>query len=157
GKPEGGISPSNVTWEALTKPYGVAHADGRTHPPYTERLLIRAITMGADPAGNELNRAMPRFTLSRVDADNLVAYIKLLGNVAVPGVSTDTVRLGVVLSADAGNSVRQVLLDYHTRLNGGGGIFGRRVELAFTTLPPERAKHAEALRAFLRSESVFAL
>src|SRR6185369_15373850 len=23
GKPEGGIDPSNITWEALTKPYGI--------------------------------------------------------------------------------------------------------------------------------------
>src|SRR5436190_13862763 len=31
GKPESGITPTNLTWEALTKPYGVTHADGRTH------------------------------------------------------------------------------------------------------------------------------
>src|SRR5437016_3452699 len=54
GKPESGVVPSNLTWDALTKPYGLTHADGRTHPPYTERLLTRAITMGIDPAGNSL-------------------------------------------------------------------------------------------------------
>ncbi|HEX8424439.1 MAG TPA: hypothetical protein VF634_13560, partial [Pyrinomonadaceae bacterium] len=37
GKPEGGVAPSNITWEALTKSYGVTHASGRKHPPYTER------------------------------------------------------------------------------------------------------------------------
>src|SRR5882672_4421627 len=26
GKPEGGVTPSNLSWEALTKPYGLAHA-----------------------------------------------------------------------------------------------------------------------------------
>ena len=39
GKPEGGIDPSNITWEALTKPYGVTHPSGRKHPPYTARAL----------------------------------------------------------------------------------------------------------------------
>ena len=29
GKPEGGVNPSNVTWEFLTKPYGLKHASGR--------------------------------------------------------------------------------------------------------------------------------
>src|SRR6185369_14878137 len=26
GKPEGGIDPSNITWKALSKPYGVTHS-----------------------------------------------------------------------------------------------------------------------------------
>ena len=54
GKPEGGVTPSDLTWAALTKPYGVDHPSGRRHPPYTEALLKRAITMGLDSAGNEL-------------------------------------------------------------------------------------------------------
>jgi hypothetical protein len=49
GKPEGSVVPSDITWEALTKPYGVTHASGRTHQPYTERLLVRAICLGIDP------------------------------------------------------------------------------------------------------------
>src|SRR4051794_31342997 len=44
GKPESGVTPTNLAWESLTKPYGVTHADGRTHPPYTERALELAIT-----------------------------------------------------------------------------------------------------------------
>src|SRR4026207_1561227 len=48
GKPEGGIDPSNITWEALTKPYGVTHSSGRKHPAYTARGLELAITRGVD-------------------------------------------------------------------------------------------------------------
>ncbi|HEV8485483.1 MAG TPA: hypothetical protein VGV87_18210, partial [Blastocatellia bacterium] len=33
GKPEAGVTPSNLTSEALTKPYGLTHPDGRKHPP----------------------------------------------------------------------------------------------------------------------------
>jgi hypothetical protein len=39
GKSEGGIDPSNITWEALTKPYGITHSSGRKHPAYTARGL----------------------------------------------------------------------------------------------------------------------
>jgi hypothetical protein len=28
GKPEGGVNPSNVTWESLTKPYGSKNLEG---------------------------------------------------------------------------------------------------------------------------------
>ncbi|MFP5288285.1 MAG: ABC transporter substrate-binding protein, partial [Thermoanaerobaculia bacterium] len=58
GKPEGGVSPSDVTWSRLTRPYGATHPSGRSHPPYDERLLKRAIAMGLDPAGTPLHVAM---------------------------------------------------------------------------------------------------
>ena len=51
GRPEGGVTPSDITWESLARPYGVVHADGRRHPAYTPALFGRAITMGWDPAG----------------------------------------------------------------------------------------------------------
>src|SRR6185295_13424192 len=79
GKSEGGIDPSNITWEALTKPYGVTHANGRKHPPYTERGLELAITRGLDPAGNKLLAAMPRYSLTKEDLADLVVYLKRLG------------------------------------------------------------------------------
>src|SRR3989442_3256734 len=87
GKPEGGVSPSNLTWEALTKPYGVTHADGRQHPPYTERALELAITRGTDPAGNKLLRVMPRYQMSRDDLADLILYLKRLGNDLDPAIS----------------------------------------------------------------------
>src|ERR1700730_125780 len=37
GKPEGGVDPSNLTWESLTKPYSVTNAGGRRRTAYTER------------------------------------------------------------------------------------------------------------------------
>src|SRR5258707_23026 len=67
GKPEGGVVPSNLTWEELTKPYGATHADGRQHPPYTERGLELAIQRGLDPAGNKLLNVMPRYVMSKDD------------------------------------------------------------------------------------------
>src|SRR6185295_4301830 len=54
GRPEGGVAPSDLTWTALTKPYGITHPSGRKHPPYDVKLLKRAIALGLDPAGNTL-------------------------------------------------------------------------------------------------------
>jgi ABC-type branched-subunit amino acid transport system substrate-binding protein len=161
GRPEGGVAPSDITWEALTKPYAVTHSDGRTHPAYTEHLLKRAITMGVDSAGNPLNPAMPRYQLSLADASDLVAYIKGLGRAADPGVTGSAVRLGVILPAPSrngtGNAMRRAFLDYFVGVNAGGGIFGRRIELTFVELPTDSAKRSGAVRDFLRSEQVFAL
>ncbi len=76
GVPEGGVSPSDITWGALTSPDGVAHESGRAHPPYTEESLKRAIAAGIDPAGDTLHAVMPRYRMSADDMSELVAYLK---------------------------------------------------------------------------------
>jgi hypothetical protein len=161
GKPEGGVTPSVITWDALTKPYGQTRPDGRVHAAYTEHLLKRAITMGIDSSGNTLGIAMPRFQLSSADASDLVAYIKRLGDTLDPGLTAATVRLGVLTpasrSADAGAITRQALRDYFDRLNAEGGIFSRRVDLIFDELPANSSQQADAVRDFLRKEQVFAV
>jgi len=132
GKPEGSVVPSDITWETLTKPYGVTHASGRTHQPYTERLLVRAICLGIDPAGHELHPTMPRFQMSREEADALIRYLKRLGQDADPGLSESAIAIGIV--APAGASSAAVLHAYFDALNVHGGIYGRRVELRETTI-----------------------
>ena len=84
GKPEGGITPSTIHWDALTRPYGATGAGGRSHPAYDEKLLKRAITMGIDSAGNSLHALMPRYRLSRQDADDLIAISKCSANSSTP-------------------------------------------------------------------------
>src|SRR5438067_3927554 len=39
GKPEGGVAPSNITWEALTKPYGITHPSGYSSAPLPGALI----------------------------------------------------------------------------------------------------------------------
>ncbi len=52
--------------------------------------------MGLDPAGNELQVAMPRYRLSHQDIADLIAYIKSLGAKLGPGLSYDVVLNGVL-------------------------------------------------------------
>ncbi len=161
GKAESGIYPSKLTWDALTKPYLLTNSDGRVRPPYTERLLKRAIAMGIDSGGNTLNDAMPRFQMSQGDASDLIAYLKKLGNLAEPGLAPSVVRLGVLLpppqAGQAAAIMKQTLVDSFARVNKGGGIFGRRIELVFAELPAEPERRADSVHAFLCREEVFAV
>ncbi|MCH9650516.1 MAG: ABC transporter substrate-binding protein [Deltaproteobacteria bacterium] len=162
GRPEGGISPSNLTWEALTKPYGVRHEGGREHPPYDEASLRRAITMGVDSAGNPLNSTMPQYRLSRRDADDLVAYLKLLGREQDPGLSEDSLRIGTVLPSQGpfGDPVLRTLEAFFDELNEKGGIYGRRIELSavhLTSGSRDTEAEIQEIRQALEENAPFAL
>ena len=158
GRPEGGVTPTDLTWQALTKSYGVRHESGREHPPYTPRLLKRAIAMGIDPAGNELHAAMPRYRMSLEDMEALVAYLQKLGQDRDPGLTEDTLRIGTLLSASSlGETVERVLAAYFADVNERGGVYGRKLELVPFRLPADPAERAAAAADFLDREPVFAL
>lgn len=162
GNPEGGVAPTDLTWDHLTKPYGVTHPSGRKHPPYDERTLKRAIAMGIDPAGTELHVAMPRFRMSHQDMEDLLAYVRLLGREVDPGVSDTALRIGVVLPPSGGpvsamgQAVRAALTARFEAVNKDGGIYGRRLEPRFLEAPgpPEQRKAWTA--DFLDREQIFA-
>lgn len=69
----------NITYEALTSEHHGMQGE-EEHPPYTEATIERAITEGVDPAGEPLDYAMPRWNMTSNDIDDLVAYLKTLGN-----------------------------------------------------------------------------
>ncbi|MGH9798980.1 MAG: cytochrome c/ABC transporter substrate-binding protein, partial [Blastocatellia bacterium] len=161
GKPEGGVTPSNLTWEALTKPYGVTHADGRQHPPYTERAFELAITRGLDPAGNRLLNVMPRYVMSKEDLADLILYLKRLGKDRDPGISETAIVIGATLPngalAEMGQAVKAVTTAFFNELNNQGGIYNRRFELKIIeTAETSTAKRA-SLERLLTDEPVFAL
>jgi ABC-type branched-subunit amino acid transport system substrate-binding protein len=161
GNPEGGISPSDLTWTALTRPYGVTHPGGRTHQPYDAKLLKRAIALGLDPAGTALHVAMPRFRMSLKDMDDLISYLRQLGTGTDPGVSDTAVRIGVVLPpagplSGLGKAVRAALTARFETVNKDGGIYGRRIEpLFFDGRAPADQRRAWTAD-FLQREEVFA-
>lgn len=53
-------------------------AEHEEHPPYTDELIERAITEGLNPADEPLDEAMPRWSISESDLDDLVGYLKEL-------------------------------------------------------------------------------
>jgi len=160
GRPEGGVTPSNITWQNLTRPYD-AETNGRRHPPYTERTLKRALTMGVDPAGNALQTTMPRYRLSLADSDDLLAYLKLLGRNLEPGVTDSSLRVGVILPparlAEMNNAVKNLLTAYFDDVNRNGGAFARRIEPRFVAALDSPEATTKAAREFLAREQPFAL
>lgn len=161
GNPEGGISPSDLTWTALTRPYGVTHPGGRKHPPYDSKLLKRAIALGIDPAGTALHVAMPRFRMSLKDMDDLIAYLRQLGTGTDPGVSDTAVRIGVVLPpagplSGLGKAVRAALTARFETVNKEGGVYGRRIEPRFFDGRAPADQRRAWTSDFLQREEVFA-
>ena len=162
GKPEAGVTPSNLTWEALTKPYGVTRPDGRRHPPYTERALELAITRGLDPAGNKLLNVMPRYQMSREDMADLIAYLKRLGTDRDLGVTENSITIGTVVPArgelaGVGQAIKEVLTAFFGEVNSQGGIYNRKIELKFVETADAPADTAASVRRFIQDERVFAL
>ncbi|MEL6866561.1 MAG: ABC transporter substrate-binding protein [Bacteroidota bacterium] len=130
GKPEGGIVPSNLTWPSLTRVK--AEHNNRIHPAYTLKALNRAISMGLDPAGNALHKAMPRYQMSRADMNDLVAYIQTLGIANGEGVQAKSIDIGMVLpphQGEAALAARAVVEAYFTEINQEGGIYNRILQL----------------------------
>jgi ABC-type branched-subunit amino acid transport system substrate-binding protein len=160
GKPEAGTFPSNIRWSELTKPYNLTTESGRKRPPYSERLLIRAVTTGVDAGGNRLQSTMPRYRLSHSQAADLVAYLKQLDREQDPGVTDDAIVLGVVLppeSTNAGMSraVRETLTAALNALNREGGVYGRKLICRFAFAQGENA--AAAFESFIEREQPFVL
>ncbi len=162
GKPEGGVIPSNLTWEILTTPYGLTHADGRKHPAYTVRALEFAIKKGVDPAGNKLQNLMPRYAISSEDMADLAFYLETLGHVRDPGISETDLVIGTVIpttgpQAELGQAIKAVNVAFFAELNSQGGIYNRKVDLRFATTAETAAGTRAILDKFLKTDKVFAL
>jgi ABC-type branched-subunit amino acid transport system substrate-binding protein len=149
GRAEGGVKPSDLRWDVLTRPY---EAPGeRSHPPYTRSAIKRAVTMGVDPAGHKLQPVMPRYRMSLSQIDDLIAYLEKLPSDSDPGLTGDTIRIGIVIPED-GHAAGARTLDerYVERINRAGGIFGRRIELRFVP-------STKSLQSFIDDEQPFAI
>lgn len=159
GKPEGGITPTDITWNNLTKSYGLAHATGRRHTPYTEALLKRAITEGLDPSANTLHTAMPKYKMASEDAADLIAYLKRLGDDRDPGIGETVLKIGTILPtapalADVSGDMKAVMTAYFEEVNSRGGVFNRKIELK---IAGDEVASSASVKRFLEREEVFAM
>jgi ABC-type branched-subunit amino acid transport system substrate-binding protein len=159
GKTEGGVTAGNLNWSNLIKPYGHTHPNGRKHGPFTESSFTTAVVRGVDPSGNNLVVAMPRYRMSIEDMNDLIAYVKRLEFDRDPGVSAESIDVGVPLPtgaalAETGDSIRQVLTAYFEDLNARGGIYNRKIKLHFTDAAT--TDMSANLRALTNQNQVFA-
>ena len=136
GRAEGGVEPTDLRPHSLTRPRQPVTPSGRRHPAYDERRLIRAVTMGFDPAGSRLESAMPRYRLSQKDAEALLAFWQTLGTAPNPGTDDQRIEIGVVRPTILSPKERArlgVLRAWRDQISNAGGIYGRRIELRETT------------------------
>jgi hypothetical protein len=136
GRPEGGLTPTDITWDRLSRPYGAVSPGGRRHPPYDAASLGRSLVEGVDPAGTPLHMAMPRYRMSKEDMADLVAYLQTLGAATDPGVTEAELSLGVFLPPGAArkpmaDAVRAALTRRAAAFNARGGTYGRTIALRF--------------------------
>ncbi len=134
GKTEGGAIVSDIRWETLSKPYDILRDDGRHRAPYDAARFFRALTEGTDSSDRLLDPTMPRYHLSAAEAADLSAYLQQPASSTDEGVTTDTIRIGLVLSdtsamSASAQSDRRLLAARFDELNRQGGIFRRRLEL----------------------------
>jgi len=162
GKAEGGVVPSNITWQALTKPYEVTRLSGRKHPPYTTQTLERAITRGHDPAGNKLLNVMPRYAMTPEDLSDLLAYLKRLGNEKERGISETEITVGVIVPgsgplASMAEAIRTTNTAFFEEINAQGGIYNRKIKLKFIETASSPADTVTTVNRFIEEQQVFAL
>jgi len=162
GRPEGGVTPSIITWNALTSALRSKDAVGRRRPAYTVPSLRRAITRGVDPQGKSLGVTMPRYELSPRDFNNLVEYLKVLGSEYEPGLTATSIRLGTIIPAGGplaavGERSDALLRAYFDELNHQGGIYGRRLELFVMHASGAPAEVERQAEEFVRKNNIFAI
>jgi ABC-type branched-subunit amino acid transport system substrate-binding protein len=162
GRPEGGVTPLDIRWSELVKTYGHVHHDGRRHPAFDDRSVRHAVVEGIDPAGNAMDRTMPRYRMSDGDMADLLAYLKVLESDFDPGVGRDHVRVATLLpatgrAAETGEAMRQVLEGYFAEVNRKGGVFGRQIQLHAVPLGWSPEASLESLSELFASEGVLAL
>ena len=161
GRPDAGVVPSDITWANLTKPYGLRHDNGRSHPPYTADAIIAAITAGIDPAGNTLDPAMPRYTLDEGAAQALLAYLKRLGDDSDRGVREGEIVVATLLPGNGpldgiGRVVGRLLAAGIDRINQEGGIYSRKIVLKTATFDAADTA-VDALRRLMSETAIFAV
>jgi ABC-type branched-subunit amino acid transport system substrate-binding protein len=161
GTTEAGITPPDITWDRLTKPYGGVSSSDEKRPPYTDRLIRRAVSLGVNSAGNRLFGAMPRYQMLYTDMDDLLAYLKVLGTVPERGITDQELHIGIILPPKgamtaAGQAVEAALSAWFQELNAGGGVYARRIVL-HSYQPPAGEDPSAALARFLDSQPLFAI
>ena len=158
GKTEGGVAAGNLTWSNLTKSYGHTHPTGRKHGAFNESSFTTAVVRGVDPAGNELGVAMPRYRISIEDMNDLTAYIRRLEFDRDPGLTSESIEVGVPLPTNAalaglGQAIRQIISAYFDEINTRGGIYNRKIKFHFTEAG---ADMSTSLRNLNNQKQIFA-
>lgn len=92
--------------------YNLPYVEGMRgdHDPYTDATLARAIREGLDSEGHPLTYLMPNYALDAADMASLIAYLKGLDELVVPGVTDATLHFATIITPDADPAKRHGML-----------------------------------------------
>jgi cytochrome oxidase Cu insertion factor (SCO1/SenC/PrrC family) len=119
-------------------------------PAYDAAALAAALRDGRDPAGRDLDPAMPRYRLGDEDAAELARYLATLGAGTAPGVDAATIHLATVVTPGADPGARDAMLaviDAYVRHRNAD-------VLGFLARPGHSPWHRDELAGSLRSWQV---
>jgi ABC-type branched-subunit amino acid transport system substrate-binding protein len=156
-----GIAPLNINWYALASS-GVHEHAVRTHRPFDELSLARAIIFGKDPDGLDMEKAMPRYDMAKEDVEDLIAYLKVMDSQSDPAISGSTIRIGTVVPTEGrhsglGDAIRSTIEAVLDEVNANGGINNRELELAVGGWTDNNNPQIWAARDLVNKEPVAAL
>jgi hypothetical protein len=172
GSSESWVVAPPVTKAAL---YAPVSARRRNRPAYTDETLARAVREGVDPAGQPLDRTMPRYDLPERDMTALIAYLKTLSAEVSPGVTEEVIHFATVVADGVDASTMLALLTGYfeeknrgtrneTRRAKAGPSFMRNVNRAYRkwvlhtwTLQGAPDGWGAQLEAHYRAQPVFAV
>ena len=138
GRSESGVIPSNITWQHLMKSYGHIHPNGVKHSAFNEQSLTTYLQDGILPGGVQGDPVMPVYDISSEDLLDLLAFNRRLGSYLDSGLSDRSIRIGMAVpirgpAAETGGDMLAAVRAWFDQVNGGGGIYGRSLELVPVT------------------------
>jgi ABC-type branched-subunit amino acid transport system substrate-binding protein len=156
-----GVAPLNVNWYALASSGTHEHAL-RSHAPFDEMSLARAIILGKDPAGSDMEKSMPRYDLTQEDATDLIAYLKVMDSQSDPAITSDTIHVGTVLPTEGqhaalGDAIRATIEAVFDEVNADGGIHNREIKLGVGGWGANNNPQIWAARDLVNKEPVAAM
>lgn len=123
-------------------------------PAYTDETLAEALQGGIDPAGRELSRTMPRYTLDDREMEIMIFYLKNLSSKLSPGATNEVLRLATVVSEDVPAADRKSMLD---AMNSFITRFPRKLTLDVWELTGPQDTWPEQLERQYRQQPVFVM
>ena len=150
-----------MNWYALASTGPHSHAV-RSHRPFDELTLARAIIFGLDPDDNKMEKAMPRYDMAQEDVQDLIAYLKVMDSQSDPAISGSTIRVGTVLPTEGrhaalGQAIRRTIEAVFDEVNAKGGVNDRELQLAVGGWDDDGNPQIWAARDLVNNEPVAAL
>ena len=126
GASEGGAFAPAIDAETLTRETPVRRA-------YDAMTFGRAVREGVDSNGRRLSPAMPRYRIDDGVAEDLLAYLRGIGNEQRRGVTGEKVRLGVIASMATKSAAKDLIQSFEAewRALASGTVHGRTLEFEF--------------------------